>query len=314
MINYTSYAIPRGDLGEVIREHDFSADGFVAEQVLPVRTVMKKSAYVPVVSRENLKRADSKHKNGSAYNRINLETEDLLYACKNFGLEAVLTDDDRENYAADFDGELETVTQIRHKILVEREIRVKDLLFNTTTWTGASLYTDVSAAPWDAAASAVLAQVRAAAELSRKLTGTTPDSMLIGAASMNNLLSNTGILARFVNVTVLTEDLLRSNMASLFGLRNLFVGGKVYDSAKEGQTASISDIWGDDYALIFKKNEGSTTGGGLGRILRWDAMTQESDTLQYREEQVAGDIFRVEEYADEKVFDASYGHLLKVDV
>lgn len=313
MIRYATYAVPRADLGEIIREHDFSTEGFIAGLVLPEREVAKEAATLPVSRRENLKRADAKHKNGAAFNRINIEMEDFAYACKDYGLEATLTDRDLKNYASDFDAESETVIQIRHKMLVEREIRVKDLLLNTTTWTGASLYTDVSAAPWDAAASAVIAQILAAMELSRKLTGVRPDSLLCGAVALNNLLGNTEIKARFINVPVLTEALLKSNMASIFGLQNLFVGGKVYDSAMEGQDASISDIWADDYAMVFKLNQGSTASGGLGRTLKWNEMPQEEATLQYREEQTASDVFRIEEYAQEAVFNSSFGHLLKID-
>jgi hypothetical protein len=150
-------------------------------------------------------------------------------------------------------------------------------------------------------------------ELSRKLTGVRPDSLLCGAVALNNLLGNTEIKARFINVPVLTEALLKSNMASIFGLQNLFVGGKVYDSAMEGQDASISDIWADDYAMVFKLNQGSTASGGLGRTLKWNEMPQEEATLQYREEQTASDVFRIEEYAQEAVFNSSFGHLLKID-
>ena len=312
-IQYSSYSTPRADLGEAIREYDPSIDGFVATEVLPVLPVQKEAANIAVITRESTKRVDPKHANGSAYNRVTFNTEDLAYACVNYGLEEQLTNRDREKYSSDFDAELETVEFVRHRLFMEREIRVKDLIFNTTTWTGADLYTDVSAAPWDAAASDAVGHVLAAKGKVRANTGMDPDSILIGAVALNNLLGNTDIKARFPAAAVLSEEMIRTNLANIFGLQNLFVGRKAYDSTKEGQAASMSDVWADDYAMIFKLQTGSTRSGGLGRILAWEDMEQIMAVLTYREEQTNSDIFRVEEYVDELVFDKYFGHLLKVD-
>ncbi len=314
MIQQATYAVPREDLSEALHEYNPASDGFVATLVLPVRTVRKKAATVSVVTRENLKRADASHANGSAFNRIDITTEDLPYACIDRGLEGGLTDDDRENFADDFDAELETTMSVERHLLIEQEIRVATLLFNTTTWSGAALYTDNSGAPWDAVGSDAIGHVLAAKEKVRKQTGRNPDSMLIGPVTMKNLLLNTAIRACFVGITILTEALLRANIGSIFGLQNLFVGSEIYDSALEGQTFVGADIWSDDYALVFKLQQGSPASGGLGRSILWDRMSPGNITVaQYREEQTESDIFRARHYIDEKVFDAYFAHLMKVD-
>ena len=314
MIQQATYAVPREDLGEALHEYNPAGEGFIATEVLPIKTVRKKAATVSVITRENLKRADVKHANGSAFNRINMTIEDLAYACIDRGLEGGLTDDDRENYADDFDAELETTMQVERHLLIEQEIRVATMLFNTSTWTGAPLYTDNSAAPWDAAGSAVIAQILAAKEMVRVNTGYTADSMLIGPVSMQNLLLNTGIRGCFVGVTILTEAMLRANIGSIFGIQNLYVGNEIYDSALEGQTFVGADIWSDDYALVFKKQVGPTSSGGLGRSILWDRMSPGNITVaQYREEQTESDIFRARHYIQEKVFDAYFAHLMKID-
>ena len=315
-VNYTSYGTPRADLGEAIREYNPALDGFIGLDILPARPVTKKAATISVITRESiLKRADAKHANGAAFNRIGIEAEDKTYTCLDYGLESPLTDDDRATYASDFDAEVETVETIQHKLLMEHEIRVKNLVWSTSTFTGASLYTDVSSAPWDAAASDAIAHVLAAKEKVRQNTGMQPDSFLIGAATLNNLLGNTGIKNRFPGAPLITEQMIRQNLANIFGLTNLFVGGKRYDSANEGIAFSGTDVWTDDYALIFKRNTGSLNTGGLGRTFLWTPIngTGAFDVYQYREEQTESDVFRVRQYADELLFDAYFGHLLKVD-
>ena len=313
-VNQATYAAPRADLGEAF--HEFSPDGqqLIAEQIFPVRDVIKKSASLSVVKRENYKRTDTNHSNGGAYNRINLTTGDIDYKCVNHGLEIPVTDDDRENYASDFDCEVESTQVLKTRMLLEREIRVKDIIFNTTTFTGASLYTDVSTAPWATVGSGVIAQVRAAIEIIRLATGVKPDALICGETALGQLLSNTGIIARFPGAPIVTEAMIRSQLSALFGLQDMIVGGAVYDSAKEGQDFSGSDIWGSTYASVAKISKGATkVNPGLGRSIVWSLDQGIESVVEYREEQTASDIYRVEEYRQEKIFDSCFAHLLKIN-
>lgn len=312
MIQY-SYGRPRADLREALTEMN-PAQGFVTTEVLPVLGVKLKSANIPVLRRENYKLPTVDMADGDSFGRIHMYAEDTSYTCKKRGLEAPLTQSDKETFGTDFDIELSTVMLIENLLRMRQEARAAAALFNTSTWTGAALYTDNSSAPWDAVGSDVITQVNAAKEKVRINTGFNPDSLLIGAVSMANLLNNTGIKARFPGAVVLTAEMVRANIAAIFGLQNLFVGGSVYDSAKEGQTFVGADIWSDDYALVFKRNEGSPASGGLGRTILWDAITPDNVTVdQYVEKQTESDIYRVKHWTEEKVFDPYFGHLMKID-
>jgi hypothetical protein len=313
-LNYATYAVPRADLREAIMEFDPTTAGFITTEILPIKGVKRKAATLSVMVRENLKRVDTKHANGSAYNRFRTKLEDKAYACENHGLEEPLTDEDRANYDNDFDAELEIAMLCQQRLLIEQEIRTAALIFNTTTWTGSALYTDVSATPWDAAASDAIAHILAAKGKVRVNTGMEPNALVIGAATMDNLLGNTGIKNRFPGAPIITEAMLRTQMASIFGLDKLIVGKRIYDSANEGQTFTGSYIWSDDYAMVCRVNEGSLRAGGLGRTLLWDAYAPDNVMVdQYREEQTKSDIIRVEQYVDEFIMDPYFGHLLKVD-
>lgn len=318
-VTYGTRATPREDLGEALMQYRLEGGDskFIATEVLPILPTQKEAATVGVITREGLlKRADAKRAKRGSFNRVDFDAEDLSFTCEEYGLEGPLDDGERELYASDFDAELMTAMATQHKLEVEQEIRVKDLVFNTSTWTGAALYTDRSSAPWDAAASDAIGHVRAAKEKVRSAVGMNPNSMIVGQITMNNLLANTAILSRFPGVEVLTEEMLRRALASIFGLKNLIVGDKVYDSADEGQDSSVSDIWGDDYAMIaLLQAKGDTLKApGLGRTFMWTKRTKENTVVEeYREEQISSDIFRVRQYTDEKIFEAAFGHLLKVD-
>ncbi len=313
MIHSTSQPVAREDLGEPLREYNASEEEFIALDVLPLRPVPKKSSTVSVLPRENMTLADTEHANGAHFNRIGLYTGEYTYKCVDHGLEDTVTEDDRENYASEFDCEIETVTNLDNKILMAQEVRAATLIFNTTTWTGDTLFTDHSAAPWATASTPVIAHVTGAKEKVRALTGFKPDSMVIGEVGLNNILANDDILARFPGATAITEKMLRDNLAAIFGLKNLFVGGKTYNGAAEGQTYSGTDIWSPSYAMVFKRNTGHLTSGGLGRTMLWTPLTATNTTVtSYGEPQSDSDVYRVRQFCVEGLFDPAYGHLMDI--
>ena len=314
LIQQSTRATPREDLGVAFHEYDPTADGFVADLALPPMPVAKKAATMGIITRENLKRSESRHANGAAFGRVNLISEDKSYRCIDHGLEGQLTDEDRSTYETDYDAEYETTQVTTRKMRVEREIRVKTALFNTTTWTGADLYKDYSGAPWDTAASAVIAQVNFGKTKVRQNTGVMPDTLLIGQGALENLLAADDIIARFPGAPFVSRQMLENSLAAIFGLQNLIVGWAGYDSGAEGQDYSSGEIWVDDYALIYKRHTGGRATPGLGRIPEWTGLDNGlGRVVQYREEQTESDVFRVRDFSDEWVFDKYFGFLLKID-
>lgn len=318
-IQQATRSTPRADLG--VAFHEFTPEGmtFVAEQVLPVLDVAKEAATISVITRENAQTVEARHANGAAFGRVHLGSEDKSYSTADYGLEGQLTDTDRERFLDDYDPEVEIVQMVKMQMLFQKEIRVAAALFNTTTWDSGNsdLYTDVSG-DWDNIASDVIGHVRYAIEKVRKNTGIRPDSMLIGPVTWNSLKLNTAILAKFVAVPVVTPSVWRQYVAELLELQNIFVADGVYNASKEGQTASMTDIWSDDYALIFKRQSGSLAMPGLGRTVRWmgpaGVLVNGMETVvEYREEQTESDIFRVREYVGEFICDPYFGHLLSID-
>ena len=314
MIQQATRGTPREDLGVAFHEYDPSIEGFIADTALPPTTVGKKAATMGVITRENIKRANSNHANGATFDRVILISEDKSYACKDHGLEGMLTDEDRATYETDYDAEYETVQSVVRKMYIEREIRVATAMFNTTTFTGAALYTDNSGSPWDNIATKIIAQVIAAKKRVRLNCGVMPDTMLIGQTSLENLLLNTQIRAQFPGANLITLAMIQQALGAIFGLENLIVGKVGYDSADEGQNFSGSECWPDDYALIYKRHTGGRATPGLGRNVEWNGVDGGlGQVKEYREEQTESDIFRVRDFSYEWIFDAYFGHLMKID-
>lgn len=318
MIQKSTHAIPRMDLAEAFHEYSPRRARFIADLILPTYPTAKQAATLSVVMRENLTIPEVDHANGAVFNRVSLYMDDMAYNCKDKGLEGQVTDWDLERFATEFDAEVETSQSVKIKMMLAREKRIHDLIFNTTTWPvgTAALYTDNSGNPWDAAGTDIIGQVLAARELVRGNTGIPPNAMIIGEVTLINMLKNTGIKAQFPGAPIITEALLRAQMGALIGIQDLFVGQAVYNSADEGQTFAKADIWPDDYAMVAVLGEENLppTEPQLGRTILWNPYTSDLEYVEsYREEQTKSEIVRVEHAVDEKIFDAYFGHLMKID-
>lgn len=317
-VNYSgSYAAPRLDLGMAFMEHDANLTDFIGMRALPLFRASKKSATFSAITRESLLQDPVAERAArGAYNRINLGAEDKTFACHEYGLESVVDDSERELYASDFDAADAQAKMLARAIRLKHEKRAAALLFNTTTWTGASLYTDWSgSAPWSTTSSDVFAHIFAAIENVRTLVGMDPDTLILNRTRWNDLRRNDKVIARFPGAERITDEMLANEMASLFGLRKILVAKGSYNSAIEGQAFSGSAVWSNLYAMVAKTaDEGdSLQTPSVGRTVLW---TQDSpvDVVaeMYREEQTRGDVLRVRHTVDELLLDSSFAHLLKV--
>lgn len=317
-VQYSSYATPRLDLGTAYMEFmdNASMPQFVATEVLPIFKTPRQAGKFTGITRETLlAQAAAGRVARSSYNRVDFGAEDKSYSCDEFGLEGLIDDRDRINYQNDFDHETVVLAHIARKLKLAMEVRVAALVFNTTTWTGSSLYTDRSGTPWATVSTDVITHVLTAKEKVRAGTGMEANALILGRGVFESLLSNTGIKNQFPGAPIVTLQMVKNALAQIFGLEKLIIGNAVKNTADEGQTASLSDVWGSTYAMVARVAD---QGAGLqdpclGRSFLWTPDSPEELVVEtYREEQVRADVLRARHDVDEVIFNAEFGHLLKI--
>lgn len=318
MLNYSgTRGIPRIEVGRALMEYMLMPSDFIGTRVLPIFNSVKKTANYPKITRESLNQAvDAKRAAGSNYNRSGIKAEDGTFACEEYGLEDALDDSQRALYASDFDAEFAIGRGVAYKLQIEQEKRIATEVFNTALFTGASLYTDNSGTPWDAAGTGVIAQVDAAKEKVRLNTGMRANSVVMSETNFIRLKANTEIRAAIQYTARTDEETIRNAIADLFGVSQVLIAGSVKNSANSGQTFSGSDIWSDDYVMVAKlaMNGQDLMEPGLGRSFLWTEDSPENVVAEmYRDDKVRSDILRVRQHVDEVIVDKYFGHLMKVD-
>ena len=315
-IDYSSYGTPRLELGQALEEYRVSQETFIGTQLFTMTPVGAKAAKYPVVTRESLtQRASTARASRAAYNRTNFRTEDKSYTCVEHGLEGQLGADEISLYASDFDAEMQTSKDILFKLLREQEIRIATAAFNTSTFTGADLFSTPTYG-WGTVASATpTADISAAKAKVFSNCGMEPNTLTISYGTMMNLLNNADIKARLQYTMATTPAMVKSMLAAVLGVEKLLVGNGVYNAKPEGATAfSGTAIWSDSYALLsVSAPSGLVIAPSVGRTFLWTGDTPENTMVEsYDEPQTRSTIYRVRQSTEEKLVDPYFGHLLDI--
>ena len=253
---------------------------------------------------------------GANFRRVTTDvSQSDLFDLKEYGIEAPVDDIDREFAGSDALDLRQAATEIAfNKAMIERERDFASLLFNTATFSGftaALTGTD----RWDNAASDPLSQVDTAVESIRQNTGVPRSeiSMLLGAKVWEACRKNTALTDFYKNVVAGSKILDEATVASALGIKEIIVGRAVANSAAEGASASMADIWGK-FALVYHKvdNPRPLTPHGVGACFSM-AGRQAGRVERYREEP-RQEIILVSYLEDRIVTNAKAGYLFSTVV
>lgn len=309
----------RPDLGGALEE--WRADprhNYIALRVLPMVAVAHAIGTYPSIPREQLLNMPDVKRHGSRYNRAEWEFEMLAYACKEYGIEYPVDARQASVYRDLFDLELVSARMGQNDVKRAAEYRVSQMVFNATTWNGASLTTGITN-EWDDLTNATpIVDINAARNIVFDATGLWVNKLAINRKVFHNLRNCDEIIER-INSTgagdrTLPTDITPQKLAEVFDLDEVIVGGGAYNSAKEGQAADLGSIWSDEYAMLFVgANEGDPIDVPcLGRTFHYaeDGSVIGGMMESYDEPQARGRVVRCRHDAVEKIIMPECGHLL----
>jgi hypothetical protein len=292
--------------------------GYVSTRVLPVVETGLQSDNPGKVPLESLLfQADTKRSSGGNYNRGSYKFETFSYATEENGWEEVVDSRDEKRYRFLIDAEQIASARAMDVVLRNQEQRVAAAVFNTTTWNGASLTTGITH-EWDDAINAVpLTDVEAAVRKVYDGSGLWANALVINRKVFRNLRNCDQIVERIqaagAGDKVKASDITEAMLAAAFDLDYVIVAGSSKNNAVEGATASPTQIWSDEYAMVCKvATSNDMREPCIGRTFHWsdDGSSIGGTIEEYYEEQVRGKVIRVRHDTDEVIMYAQAGHLL----
>jgi hypothetical protein len=315
----SSLATLRPDLATFL-EFDLESEraGYIATQVFPVVDVLSQAGNFGKIPLEQLlEQRSTRRAPGAGYGRGSFKFETATYSTEEHGVEEVVDDREAKMYAEYFDAEAVSTLRAFSAVLRNAEARVADAVFNATTWNGAALTTGI-AHEWDDAVNCVpITDVEAAVRKIYDGSGLWANALVINRKVLRNLRNSAQIIDRInsegAGNASKASDVTTEMLARVFDLDYIIVAGTSKNNAKEGQAASPTQIWSDEYAMVCKV---ATTGDMrepcIGRTFHWsdDGSSIGGTVETYREEAVRGEIVRVRHDVDEIVLYPQAGHLL----
>lgn len=307
--------IQRPVLNQLFVEYmDTAMTGMGGLQVLPLFKTPKREPDVPVMPREAILKhpSDIKREARAAYNRGDYEFETLTLRCEEYGYEEPVDDVERSMYSDYFSADEWAMRRATDILLRAQESRIATAVFNASTFAS---YTGGITNEWDDAANCT-----PKADINGKMTtvynncGMLPTHLALPLTVFRNVLVSSE-LKSYLQYTSphLMQGLegQRQALSAYLGVEVIVLGAP-YDSAKEGQAASLANIWGTEYAMLFVKQTSSDLRSpGLGRTFLWTQDSPENINVEsYREEQTRSDIIRVRHHTVEKILKPEFGYLI----
>jgi hypothetical protein len=297
---------------------EMEKQGFVGNRVFPIVNVSLQADNPGKIPLEQLLfNANTARASGSGYGRGNWKFERYQYATEEHGWEEPVDDRDKQRYSNLFDAE--AIATLRAQSIIARnyETRVASAVYAPSVWNGASLTTAITH-EWDDFTNAVpLTDVESAVQKVYTASGLKANALVVNWQVFRNLRNCDQVIERIQSQgagdRTLASDVTAQMLATAFDLEMVIVAGASKNSANEGQSASVAQIWSGEYAMVCRISDSiDMRDPCIGRTFHWtgDGSALDGAIETYRDETVRSDIVRCRFETDEVVMYPQAGHLL----
>jgi len=256
---------------------NYQPQGMIADVIAPIVPVPKQSDNFIIWSSADAYRIENdKRAPGTEANKIERSVSSDTYFADNYALKMPLTLEDRENMDPVFVGEMrEGRTKfIKSKLMLSWEQRVANLC---TSGSNVGSYATV-ASDWIEhrnAYSDPLGNCWTAITNVQDSTGYRPNRCIMGEVAWRNFRQHADVISIIYGYDGAPgeQGVRYANMEQfkkIFELESFHVGRAYYNSAQEGQSQSLSLLWGDHVLWYYAPSRPSTEEPSFMYSFRWN--------------------------------------------
>jgi hypothetical protein len=289
----------------------YKNSAYIADLLLPTLSVKHQSGKHFVYDKGMFRSEDAKRGPGARSKEVthNISTG-LTYFCEDHALKEFVADEDVDNAPAGVDPYVDATENVTEKLIVSKEIEAASILLNTSTITQNTTLSGTS--QWSDPNSDPVAAVRTAKQTVRDSIMIDPNTLMLSKKVFDKLVDHPAIVERvkYSQLGVLNTDLL----ARFFDVERVIIGAAQKNGSVEGQSDSMSDIWGKDALLAYINPRLGQKTVSLGVTYQWKSRTTErlngTDERDRR-----GQFIRVgDHYYDQELIAAGAAYLFKAAV
>ena len=218
--------------------------GFIAEQILPVINVVQTSGLLGAYGNNHLRISTSLTIGKNKVPRVDTRSYSTqTYTVADHGLSDIITKADYANVEAPFDAENDTTIELITKLQLEKEKGLADTLSDTATITQ-----NVTLAGTDQLSdytnSDPLSRFSTARTTIYGSVGVAPNIAIMSWITYNTIRYHPDLLVNLGYNYDRPGGLSEQELARALDVERVLIGKAVYDSSVEGQSSSITSVWG----------------------------------------------------------------------
>lgn len=287
----------------------YKNSAYVADELFPALAVEKQSGKHFVYDKGRFRVNDNLRGAGARSKEVTHNVSSGgTYFCEDHALKEFVTDEDRDNAVAPADPFQDATENVTEMHMIAKEVELAADLTSTsvmsqnTTLSGSSQWSDY-------ANSDPIADVRTGKQTIHAAIHVDPNTLVLGKQVYDKLVDHPAFLERvkYSQLGVMTPDLL----ARVFDVERVVIAAAGKNTAVEGQSDSMSYIWGKNAVLGYINPRVAPKSITLGLTYQWK--TRKVERMRgVDEEDRKGTFIRVgDHYYDQKLVSASAGYLLK---
>lgn len=252
---------------------------FIADRVFPAVPVANDSGTIPIFTKKYWFTDEMEDRApGQKYPRGDFAVESTTYKTHQWALSTPIPDEVEANNQFPMALESAAVRWLGGKALIRRERLFAAAAMATSVWETDKTVDN----KWsDYSASDPVSDILTGKRTISQSTGFTPNTMIMGEIVRDRLSNHPDLLDRIKYVTMATQGSVDAALSQIFAIGQIFVAPAIYNSANEGQTASMGAIIDDDALLLYVTSAPSlyepsagysfnwAPGGGMGAIRRY---------------------------------------------
>ena len=270
----------------------YTNEAYLADVLFPIVNVKKKSGIYYVYDKSNLSKVSSKRTSGSRAARVEYGLTKTAYGpLVEHSLEEGVDWETIEMAVDPLDPKIDAVNNISERLLIEKEYDLSSYLATSgnlgsyATLSGTDQFSDY-------ANSDPFAKIETARLYVQQNALKAANTILMGMEVWAQLKNHPDMIERvkYTNRKGLEPD----DLKVLFpGIETVLIGNAMYNTAKEGQTASLSAIWGKNLWVAYVTPTPGIRQVSLGYTLTLEGFRY---TDAWTEQQVKQDFVRVNDF------------------
>lgn len=279
---------------------------FVGEKILPVIPVKFESGKYYKFGKDDQRRVLSLRADKDTSKRASLTRTTETYSAQEYALHDLVSDREKRNADTQIKPEKDAVNYITQRLLLDQEFRIRDAVNDGVT------AQTIPNPKWNGTSPTIEDDVDVAKKSIRQNAGILPNRIMLPADVKDVVKKDSTVrnLLRYTVARMQGEVLVRDGDLPevLWNMRTV-IAGAIYNSANEGQDASISDIWGDNVLVYFYATGVSLQQLSLGYVMR---VKQGAGltimTKRWRDNPRDSNVFQVGIIEDEKIVASECGY------